>query len=48
MAVLRDDQRVPTCLLRRVQKKKDGHYYNVEFDKFADVKDPVKAAGAKK
>ena len=39
---------VQTVYVRRVQKKKDGHYYNVEFDKFADVKDPVKAAGAKK
>ena len=35
---------VQTVYVRRVQKKKDGHYYNVEFDKFADVKDPVKAA----
>jgi branched-chain amino acid transport system substrate-binding protein len=35
---------VQTVYVRRVQKKKDGHYYNVEFDKFADVKDPGKAA----
>jgi branched-chain amino acid transport system substrate-binding protein len=32
---------VQTVYIRRVEKI-DGHYYNVEFDKFADVKDPGK------
>jgi branched-chain amino acid transport system substrate-binding protein len=32
---------VQTVYLRRVEKR-DGHYYNVEFDKVPDVKDPGK------
>jgi len=32
---------VQTVYLRRVEKR-DGHYYNVEFDKVAEVKDPGK------
>ena len=32
---------VQTVYLRKVEKR-DGHYYNVEFDKVADVKDPGK------
>jgi branched-chain amino acid transport system substrate-binding protein len=32
---------VQTVYVRKVEKK-DGHYYNVEFDKIPDVKDPGK------
>lgn len=32
---------IQTVYVRRVEKL-DGHLYNVEFDKFADVKDPGK------
>lgn len=32
---------VQTVYVRRVEKR-DGHYYNVEFEKFPDVKDPGK------
>jgi len=32
---------VQTVYVRRVEKV-DGHLYNVEFDKFANVKDPGK------
>ncbi len=32
---------VQTIYIRRVEKR-DGHYYNVEFDSFPDVKDPGK------
>jgi branched-chain amino acid transport system substrate-binding protein len=32
---------VQTVYIRKVEKK-DGHYYNVEFEKFPDVKDPGK------
>jgi branched-chain amino acid transport system substrate-binding protein len=35
---------VQTVYVRRVQKQGD-HYYNVEFDRFTDVKDPGKPAG---
>ena len=35
---------VQTVYIREV-KKIDGQLYNVEFDKFENVKDPVKAAG---
>jgi branched-chain amino acid transport system substrate-binding protein len=32
---------VQTVYIRKVEKK-DGHYYNVEFEKYPDVKDPGK------
>jgi branched-chain amino acid transport system substrate-binding protein len=32
---------VQTVYIRKVQKV-GGEYYNVEFDQFADVKDPAK------
>lgn len=32
---------VQTIYIRRVEKR-DGHYYNVEFEKYPDVKDPAK------
>ncbi len=32
---------VQTIYIRKVEKR-DGHYYNVEFEKFPDVKDPGK------
>lgn len=33
---------VQTVYIRKVEKRPDGHYYNVEFEKFPDVKDPAK------
>ena len=38
-----DARYVQTVYIRRVEKV-DGNLVNVEFDKVADVKDPVKAA----
>ncbi|MFL5432390.1 MAG: ABC transporter substrate-binding protein [Myxococcales bacterium] len=38
---------VQTVYVRRVEQK-NGHFYNVEFDKFPGVKDPVKEASATK
>ena len=35
---------VQTVYIRKVEKV-DGQLYNIEFDKFPDVKDPVKAGG---
>ena len=32
---------VQTVYIRKVEKR-DGHYYNVEFEKFPEVKDPGK------
>jgi len=33
---------IETIYVRRVERLKDGKLYNVEFDKFLDVKDPTK------
>jgi branched-chain amino acid transport system substrate-binding protein len=33
---------IQTVYVRKVERNKDGHFYNVEFDKFARVKDPGK------